>query len=222
MKKVLHVGCGSATIRSMTAGFQEGWQEVRLDIDPEVKPDILGTMTNMDALADDSVDAVYSSHNIEHVHAHQVADVLREFRRVLRSDGFAIITCPDIESVARHVAEGNLTDPLYTSPMGPICALDIIYGHSASIAAGNEHMAHRTAFTAKTLWSVLRSAGFRSMLITRRPAQLDLWALATNSHVGEDEARTLAAVYFPSEESNDHQADSAAEDCFDPARSRSA
>lgn len=222
VKKVLHVGCGIATIQSMTPGFHQGWEEIRLDIDPTVKPDIVGTMNDMGAVADGSVDAIYSSHNIEHVHAHQVAEVLREFRRVLGSDGFAIITCPDIESVARHVAEGRLTDTLYMSGMGPICALDIIYGHSASIAAGNEHMAHRTAFTARTLLSVLQSAGFGTVLVMRRQAQLDLWALATNNRVGKDEARTLAAAYFPPEEKGEEPGRSVSEDRHVPARSRRA
>jgi len=46
----------------------KGWKEIRLDIDPANAPDILGTMLDMPAVADGSVDAIYSSHNIEHLY----------------------------------------------------------------------------------------------------------------------------------------------------------
>ena len=69
-RRVLHVGCGHPNPRKLHVTFREpGWTEVRLDIDPKVKPDIVGTMTQMDEVADSSVDAVWSSHNIEHLYA---------------------------------------------------------------------------------------------------------------------------------------------------------
>lgn len=195
MKKVLHVGCGAATIEKMTPGFQQGWQEVRFDINPDIKPDIVGTITDMCAVDDDSVDAIYSSHNIEHVYAHQVSDVLQEFRRVLKPDGFLVVTCPDIETVAGFVAQGKLTEPLYTSPAGPISPLDILYGHGKAIRDGEEYMAHRTAFTSVTLADALSVACFGT--IVSRRAGLNLWALATKSVVAHDTARSLAADYLP-------------------------
>lgn len=195
MKQVLHVGCGSATIKRMTPGFQQGWREIRFDINPDVRPDIVGTTTNMTAVADESVDAVYSSHNVEHVYSYQVPSVLKEFRRVLRPDGFLVVTCPDIETVAKYVAEGKLTEPLYVSPAGPITPLDILYGHSASIRNGEEYMAHRTAFTAATLTAELRAAGFG--MVGMRRQRFDLWAVATRQAVGEPAARQLMAEYLP-------------------------
>ena len=168
MKIVLHVGCGPTTLAHMPGLFQDGtWQEVRLDIDESVHPDILGTILDMGLVEDGSVDAVYSSHNIEHVLPHEVAVALGEFRRVLRSDGRAVILCPDLQSVAAHVAEGRLMDPLYISAAGPICAVDILYGHRASIQAGKVYMAHRTGFTAATLASHLLEAGFVVAVVGR-------------------------------------------------------
>jgi len=43
---LLHVGCGHATINNIPlSGFrQRGWREIRLDTDPSVAPDIVGTM----------------------------------------------------------------------------------------------------------------------------------------------------------------------------------
>ena len=40
----------------------------------------------MSAVADKSVDAIFSSHNIEHVYPHEVEKVLKEFLRVLSDD----------------------------------------------------------------------------------------------------------------------------------------
>lgn len=194
MKKVLHVGCGSATIRKMTSGFQQGWKEVRFDINPNVNPDIVGTITDMVAVPSESVDAVYSSHNVEHVHWFQVGPMLREFWRVLRPDGFLVVTCPNIQAVAEQVAKGNLTDPLYVSPIGPISAMDIMFGHVASIKRGEEYMAHRCAFTRETLIGALEEAGFPTIGSSRRG--YDLWALASKVKMREDKMRLMMKEYL--------------------------
>ena len=144
-----------------TQGFDaRSWEEVRLDINPKVNPDIIGSMTDMSAVQTGSVDAVYSSHNIEHLYAHEVPLALSEFRRVLKPEGYAIIRCPDIQQVAEMVAQGKLLDTAYTSPAGPITPLDIMYGHRSSIAQGNTYMAHKTAFTLETLKQACMDAGF--------------------------------------------------------------
>jgi ubiquinone/menaquinone biosynthesis C-methylase UbiE len=180
MPQVLHVGCGSATIARMPAGFQDGsWQEVRFDINPDVFPDIVGTITDMHNVPSDSVDAIYSSHNIEHVYPHEVTGVLAEFRRVLKPDGFLVVTCPDLQSFAQQIADGGLEDPLYTSPSGPITPLDILYGHRPSLERGEIYMAHRTGFTGKTIMRYASDAGFAAIGARRRPKRFDLWMIAT-------------------------------------------
>jgi ubiquinone/menaquinone biosynthesis C-methylase UbiE len=192
MKKVLHVGCGAATIEKMPKGFKDGsWEEVRFDINPAVRPDVLGTITDMSAVQTNSVDAVYSSHNIEHVYSHEVSAVLGEFRRVIKEDGFAVITCPDLKAVAEKIVEAGLAEPLYHSPAGPIAPLDILYGHIAAVARGETYMAHRTGFTAETLMAQLNKAGFAMIGIARRPAHFDLWALATKKPASEEAVRDL-------------------------------
>ncbi|MEO5344101.1 MAG: hypothetical protein H7842_12335, partial [Gammaproteobacteria bacterium SHHR-1] len=68
MKTFLHIGCGPKRKDKTTQGFNTPqWQEVRFDIDESVNPDIVGTMLDMSAVASESVDAIYSSHNIEHL-----------------------------------------------------------------------------------------------------------------------------------------------------------
>ncbi|MDE0877959.1 MAG: methyltransferase domain-containing protein [Sphingomonas bacterium] len=195
-KKVLHVGCGHLSIANMTRGFQDGtWQEVRFDIDPNVSPDIIGTITDMSAIADASVDAIYSSHNIEHVETFEVVPTLREFRRVLADDGFAAITCPDIETIASVIAEGRIDEPLYQSTAGPISPLDVVYGFGADIQRGRHYMAHRTAFTRETLSKRIREAGFASVIVAQRPSRYDLWAIATKTQTSEEGLRALIENY---------------------------
>jgi SAM-dependent methyltransferase len=180
LRSLLHVGCGPADPRKLPpAFFAPGeWREVRLDIDPGVAPDILGSITDMAAVATASFDAVWSAHNLEHLFAHEVPLALREFRRVLRPGGFALITLPDLQRVAELVAQDQLTEPAYVSPAGPIAPLDMLYGHGAAIAQGNPFMAHRTGFTARSLEAALVAARFDSVRVVRDESYA-LWATAT-------------------------------------------
>jgi len=107
---------------------------VRLDIDPANEPDIVGSMLDMAAVESESVDAIYSAHNLEHVFAHEVPLVLKEFFRVLKPEGFLLVTCPDLQTVCTLVAEDKLNDMAYNSQAGPITPLDIIYGHQGALA----------------------------------------------------------------------------------------
>ena len=110
----LHVGCGPKDGNS-TPFANQNWHEVRLDIDLEVQPDVVGTMTDMKVVDDASMDAVFSSHNIEHLYPHEVPLALAEFHRVLKPDGFILLTCPDLRSVCALVADNKLTDVAYES-----------------------------------------------------------------------------------------------------------
>jgi SAM-dependent methyltransferase len=177
-KLVLHVGCGSPNPESLHERFRgPEWREVRLDIDPGVNPDILASIVDMSSVKTASVDAIWSSHNLEHVFSHEVPVVLRGFFRVLRPGGEALITMPDLEQVAKLIARGKLEDPAYVSPAGPIAPLDILYGHRASIQKGNEFMAHRTGFTAATLRQKMSEAGFVDVEVAA-PRDFSLWVTA--------------------------------------------
>jgi ubiquinone/menaquinone biosynthesis C-methylase UbiE len=199
MKQFLHVGCGPKHKDQTTRGFNSAdWQELRLDIDESVSPDIVGTMTDMSAVADASVDAIFSSHNIEHLYPHEVPVALAEFKRVLNDDGFVVITCPDLQSVCALVAEDKLTEPAYTSPAGPIAPLDILYGHRPPMARGNLYMAHRCGFTQKVLVGTLQAAGFATVASVRRGHPCyDLYAVATKTALDETDLRALAVAHFP-------------------------
>ena len=199
MKTFLHVGCGPKRKEQTTRGFSHAdWAELRLDIDPSVQPDIVGTMLDMSAVASASVDAIFSSHNIEHLYPHEVPLALAEFKRVLNPEGFVVITCPDLQSVCALVAQDKLTEPAYTSPAGPITPLDILYGHRPPMARGNLYMAHRCGFTQKVLSGTLQAAAFVTVAAARRAhPYYDLWAVGTVAPMADEELRALAAAHFP-------------------------
>jgi SAM-dependent methyltransferase len=194
--KLLNVGCGPKGRAHGFAGF-EAWQEVRLDIDAAVEPDVVGTMTDMSAVPSGSVDAIVSSHNIEHLYPHEVPVALAEFVRVLKDDGLLLITCPDLQSVCARVARGELASPLYESDSGPISALDILYGHRAAMGAGNLYMAHRCGFTLDVLANTLQACGFARSVGVARPAVFDLWMLASKTALTDEAMRALAAKHLP-------------------------
>jgi len=179
LQLVLHVGCGPDTPPRLPEAFfpRSLWHEIRLDIDPAVQPDVVASITDMAPVASGSVDAVWSAHNLEHLFPHEVPRALAEFRRVLKPDGVAMLTLPDLQQVAELVAQDRLAEPAYLSPAGPITPLDMLYGHGASVAAGNVFMSHRGGFTARTLEAALIGAGFAEVRVTR-DGGFGLWATA--------------------------------------------
>jgi SAM-dependent methyltransferase len=175
-RTILHVGCGIAPIPD--AFKSDGWHEVRLDLDPETKPDIVASLTDMAAVASESLDAVFCSHCLEHLHAHEVPLALREFFRVLKPGGFVLVAVPDLERVAEWVARGLMDTVLYNSPAGPITPRDMIYGFGPSIQGGNLFMCHKTGFTPSSLKAALSAAGFDGAITRCGDGAYNLWCTA--------------------------------------------
>jgi predicted SAM-dependent methyltransferase len=174
---VLHVGCGPHRSEYLEREFPKpDWVEVRLDIDASAKPDIVASMTDLTMIESAAVDAVFSSHNLEHLFAHEVPIALREFSRVLAPLGYALIGVPDLQRVAAMIAEDKIADTAYVSPAGPIAPIDMVYGHRGYIARGMIYMAHKTGFTARSLAQSLVDNGFARADVSRR--DWDLWAIA--------------------------------------------
>jgi SAM-dependent methyltransferase len=186
-KHVLNAGCGFYSPAKLHGAFRDpAWKEIRLDIDPQVRPDIVGSITDLGKIPAGSFDAVWCSHNLEHLHTHDVNKALREFVRVLKPDGFALINSPDLEIIARFILEGRLEEIAYESQAGPITPLDMLFGHSASIAQGQIYMAHHTGFTSETLGRRLAHCGF-SEVFAKKGAGFDIWALALMPNAARDE-----------------------------------
>ncbi|NQU58184.1 MAG: methyltransferase domain-containing protein [Rhodospirillales bacterium] len=198
MKKFLHVGCGPNYKDHTTSGFaSDDWQEVRLDIDPSVKPDIIASSTDLSIVPSESFNALFSSHNIEHVFAHEVATMLGEFLRVLNSDGYFIVNCPNLLPIAQLIIEDKLTEAAYVSPAGPITPMDMLFGHGAAIADGNEYMAHKCGFTPKSLQEALLAAGFKGVAMIARDTNFDIWAVATKQERSREELTEIVNLHLP-------------------------
>jgi SAM-dependent methyltransferase len=197
MKTLLHVGCSSQNKSGLKGFDSDDWHEIRFDIDPSVHPDIVGTLTDMHAVGTASVDAIYSSHNIEHVFPHEVHSVLLEFHRVLKEDGIVVLTCPDLISVCQAVVNDKLMEPLYESPSGPIAPIDILYGHRDYVAGGHIYMAHKTGFTYSTLYKAFFQAGFKFNVGAARPNYFDLWIVSFKQAMSNEEGMKIARNFLP-------------------------
>lgn len=184
VKHVLHVGCGPLASQKLHSTFQTPeWEEVRLDINPKAHPHIVASMTDMDMVPDKSFDAVYSSHNLEHLAPYELPLALHEFLRVLKPSGFALIAVPDMQQAAEYIASGRAEETVLMTNKGPITPLDILYGFRP-LLADNPFMAHKFGYTATTLESALRATGFVTVTV-ERDGNFTLWAVASPLSLSE-------------------------------------
>ena len=193
------MGCGPKRKDRTTRGFNTPeWHEIRLDIDPSAQPDVIGTMTDMSAVASESVDAIYSSHTIEHLYPNESPQAMKEFLRVLKPQGYAVITCPDLQAAAEMIAQDKLMETAYTTGSGMVVTpFDIVYSHREYTGRDKPYMAHHCGFTLKVLNGTLRSNGFASVAGKRRARGLDLWVVATKQQMNEGALRELAEKVLP-------------------------
>ena len=177
-KSLLHIGCGPKRLEHLPAYFHQGWKEVRLDIDPAVEPDIIASIADLGDVEANAYDAVWSSHNIEHLFHHEAQRMTAQIQNVLRKNGWLIVTCPDIKTAMEHALKHGMDSRVYQSRMGPITPRDILFGHQASIKAGNEYMAHKNGFDLQGLAGVFRQSGFEMFYGERKGT--NLWFIAGN------------------------------------------
>jgi len=138
---------------------------------------VVGSVTEVSKLFPPaSFDAIWCSHVMEHLYAHEVHPTFVQFRNVLKPDGFALVMCPDLEAVAEFILKHGLAHTAYVSPSGPIRPLDMVYGHSRAIEEGRHYMAHRTGFTTERLGNLLLGAGFPRIAV--RSENFEICALA--------------------------------------------
>jgi SAM-dependent methyltransferase len=166
VKTFVNLGCGSPGSGHPVNLF-EGWRELRVDVTADVQPDIQASMTDLSAIASNSIDGVWCSHAIEHLYRHEVAVALAEIYRILSPEGVACIRVPDLQAIASLIAEDRLLEPIYTAEAGPVCAHDILYGFGPQVAKGHTNMAHRSGFTPSALVASLRQAAFGQFLVMK-------------------------------------------------------
>jgi predicted SAM-dependent methyltransferase len=102
----LHLGCGRKKL--------EGW----------VNCDLYGSEMDMDIRSlpfnDNEADEIMAIHVCEHFYVHDIANVLKEWRRVLRPQGQLILELPCLDKVIAHFLHGSAANmtlwPLYGDP----------------------------------------------------------------------------------------------------------
>lgn len=185
---VINAGCGASGPEALPAYFAS-WQHMRVDIDPDVRPDIIADIRDLSVIGTDVADAIWAAHCIEHLYQYEVPGTLRRIRQVLKDDGLLIAVVPDLQKIAGLIAEDRMTDVLYESAAGPITPHDILYGYGAALAAGRHTMAHKTGFTPTSLAESLKAAGFEYFVILRRVQQCELAVVARKTPWASDQVR---------------------------------
>jgi len=164
------------------------WRQIRVDVDADVVPDIQADIVNLSAIADATVDAVWTAHCLEHLYEHEISRAMAEIRRVLKDGGFACIVVPDLQRIAALIADDKMHDILYQSAAGPITPHDIVYGFGPALARGQLTMAHRTGFTPTSMTRHLSAAAFGGHALLRR-ANFELAAVVRKRDWASDEER---------------------------------
>jgi hypothetical protein len=180
-KVVLHVGCGPHPSGELPQLFPpDQFHELRLDLDPTARPDIIGSMTDLSMFEDASVEGVFSMDSLEHLFFHDVRRALGEFMRVLAAPGLLVVCVPDLLKIAQEIVAGRLHQTAYQAPIGPVAPIDMLYGDRGAIAAGRPAMAHRTGFTPQSLHDILTEHGFAPVTIHGAP-----WHILAMAHKSE-------------------------------------
>ena len=166
-RTLLHAACGPATKADLEwLGFHEWENEVRLDIDPDCKPDVIGDLcdwktwhtSNGEEYDHELFDGVFCSHALEHLHLYDVPKALATFRSVLKPGGLMFLIVPNFLAACRHVVNGD-GRKFYESDAGEIFAHEVVYGKE-DWTATMPYMQHKCGFTPDLLRGVVIGAGF--------------------------------------------------------------
>ena len=190
MKRVLNVGGGSRD--NPIPLVYQGWEHVLLDIDPERSPDIVRDARELSQLPSSEYDAVYCSHNLEHYYRHDVSKVLLGFLHVLKDDGFAQIIVPDLGDLMRIVVQKgmDIDDVVFRSQGRLVTVRDVLFGYGVEIErSGRDFYAHKTGFTRKSLFTILKTCGFANVFIASD--KLEITAVAFKTRPSESATALL-------------------------------
>ena len=167
----------------------KGWEQHTLDIDANVKPDIICDAKKMHTLKT-KYDAIYCSHNLEHFYKHELPQVLSGFMHVLKPNGFANVAVPDMNAVFEAARGRDIDDTWYKVPGGAVSFHDVIYGWGRQVSQGNLYYCHKTGFTEKSLGKTMRGCGFKQVL-TATDGAGNLHAFAFRQKPSRDKLKRL-------------------------------
>lgn len=136
----LHIGCGPVLL--------SGW--VNVDLLGRTHADVPLNVRRPLPLADESVDAVYHEHLIEHLPYEQALALIRECARILRPGGVLRVGVPDFgRYAASYVGDGLFLESARPGRASRLLALaEVAYCHG-----------HRSLWDSETLVAALTAAG---------------------------------------------------------------
>jgi SAM-dependent methyltransferase len=154
----LHLGCGTDK--------RAGW--VNVDLQPEVRPDVVASVDDLPMFGDATVDVVEANHLFEHLTLTQARKALREWARVLRPGGRLVLELPDMQASLRMLGR-------YRDAGGFDLGMVGLYGWTPDIDAAGVPQMHKWGWTRESLAAELLAAGFadvRALQVTQtgRPA----------------------------------------------------
>ncbi|MBE9041848.1 methyltransferase domain-containing protein [Oscillatoriales cyanobacterium LEGE 11467] len=123
-----------------------------LDIEEREEVDFIGNATNLEQFEENSVEAIYASHVLEHFHHslnNELIVTLREWHRVLKPGGKLYISVPDLQTLCWLYLNPNLT------PMERHYLMRIMFG-----AHSDEYDVHKVGFDFEILAMYLEEVGF--------------------------------------------------------------
>ncbi len=156
----LNLGCGDKIL----AGY------VNVDVVEAragMRPDVICDLHDLAPFADASVDEILSVHVVEHFWRWEIADVLREWVRVLKPGGTMIVECPNIQSACQTFLE-NPREAARQDQAGQR-TMWVFYGDPKW---KDPLMIHRWGYTPESLQALLAEVGLKD--VRQEPAQFKL------------------------------------------------
>jgi predicted SAM-dependent methyltransferase len=147
----VRVGTGGEPLRLHIGGeeVRAGWKI--LNAVPMAGVDFVGNCADLSQFGDGSVAEIYASHVYEHLdYTTEFPKALKEAHRVLRAGGILRIGMPDMEALARVIADPR------QSPANKFTAMRMLMGGQT-----NPLDYHKIAVNYGMLEAYLQNAGFR-------------------------------------------------------------
>jgi len=132
----LHLGCGKVRLKGFVNIDQRTTSATDLECDILQLP-----------FDDNAAARIETYHVIEHLGRHQALPAVREWRRVLKTDGVLVIECPDFDAACREYLDGHED------------RIDNIFGLQRF-----EGDNHRFGYNFARLQGLLAKQGFRSIV----------------------------------------------------------
>jgi predicted SAM-dependent methyltransferase len=125
-----------------------------LDVEPREEVDYVGNALDLSQFADDSIDAIYASHVLEHFFYNidnELINTLREWHRVLKPGGKLLVSVPDLKTLCWLYLNPNMM------PMERFHLMRVIFGGQI-----NMYDVHKVGFDFEILAMYLEEAGFET------------------------------------------------------------